>query len=106
LHELYLTRTNCLDKLSDESAAFLAEHPEIVREEFGTLFDRDPFDFSDNTSLYYCPIDHSLAVTRSNTPPPDYSSESDEMSSSDVKKPKKSAKKYGCQRYSKEEDVE
>jgi hypothetical protein len=100
LHELYLTRHSLLDKLSEETFAFLAEHPEIVREEFGILFDRDPFDFRDSNVLFNCPIDRAVSEILSKTPPPDYSSDSDnwfltveEMSSSESKKKQNKSKK-------------
>jgi hypothetical protein len=77
LHELYLIHNSLLSELSEETSAFLVDHPEIVREEFGTLFERDPFDFRDSNVLFYCPITRAVSDIHSSTPPPDYSSESD-----------------------------
>ena len=77
LHELYLIHNNLLTGLSEDSSAFLVEHPEIVREELGTLFDRDPFDFRDSNVLFYCLITRAVSEIQPGTPPPDYSSESD-----------------------------
>jgi hypothetical protein len=66
-----------LEALSDETSEFLAEHPDIVREEFGTLFEREPFDFSDSNVLFYCPIDRIVPVIQPSTPPLSYSSDSE-----------------------------
>jgi hypothetical protein len=46
-----------LSELLRRPSAFLVDHPEIVREGFGNLFERDPFDFRDSNVLF-------LSVTR------------------------------------------
>ena len=77
LHELYLIHNNLLTELSEDSSAFLVEHPEIVREELGTLFERDPFDFRDSNVLFHCPITRAVSEIQPGTPPPNYNSDSD-----------------------------
>ena len=100
LHELYLTRHSVLPELSEETKNFLVDNPEIVREEFGSLFERDPFDFRDSNVLFYCPITRAVSDIQSSTPPPGYSSDSEdsaenveEMASSDSKRKQKKTKK-------------
>ena len=77
LHELHLIHNNLLTGLSEDSSAFLVEHPEIVREELGILFERDPFDFRDSNVLFHCPVTRTVSEIQPSTSPPNYNSDSD-----------------------------
>jgi hypothetical protein len=96
---LYLVQHNLLEALSEETSNFLAEHPDIVREEFGIPFERDPFDFRDSNVLFYCPINRIVSNIQPSTPSPSYSSDSDSsldtvtMVADNLSKTKKNAKK-------------
>jgi hypothetical protein len=63
-HELYLSRRGFL--ISDQTSEFLVQNPSFIREEFGTLFETEPFKLGDNTPLY-CPIARTSGIP--NSPP-------------------------------------
>jgi hypothetical protein len=65
----------------------------------GSLFERDPFDFRDSNVLFHCPVTRTVSDVQPSTPPPTYSSDSDNsfgsvetMSSQSKKKQNKTKK--------------
>ena len=89
-HELYLSRFGF--PISEESNSYLEQNPSLIREEFGSLFERDDFYLSDNNP-FICPINRTLETSSVRPDTPLYQSDSSDSDSEPAILHSKMAKK-------------
>jgi transposase InsO family protein len=77
-HELYLSRFGF--PISEESNSYLEQNPSLIREEFGSLFERDDFYLGDNNP-FICPINRTLETSSVRPGTPLYQSDSSDSDS-------------------------